>query len=361
VRRLLATAALAALTAGVAAAQSSREPVACGGLYTIQRGDTLHRIAVRAWGEEANYRTLWRHNRARLGFGGPSEIEVGQVIEVPCLDADGRPIPLAPAAEAAAAQTNIAEQVPEVAAISGAAEATNVGEASVADTAPDLALADSTTEAAPLGVDLSPAPEEAALLALAALQLELPPESYALREGGPVRVGLASPDCEAAQPADATRAECALVWSAPIVEQVAVWHSRRSMAPMDADADSAGLRLCRAAAVPEHLPEIAAFAEARAEAESAACLRAVAAGLADLAVTPAADADAALQDSTLRAALTEQTALTSVYDLRAAAPADDPEAARAIAAINAGIARLRASGQWFAAIDAALTGEVGAN
>ena len=86
-----ALAAALALLATSAAAQS-RPPIPCGAVYVIQRGDTLHRVAVRAYGPEATYRDLWDVNREQLGTRNPSLIEIGTEIFVPCLDADGAPI-----------------------------------------------------------------------------------------------------------------------------------------------------------------------------------------------------------------------------------------------------------------------------
>jgi polar amino acid transport system substrate-binding protein len=80
-RRALVTAFAALLADGAAAQQ-----IPCGGFHAVRQGDTLQRIAVRAYGPEASWRTLWAANRDRLG-GDPSLIEIGDLIFIPCLDA----------------------------------------------------------------------------------------------------------------------------------------------------------------------------------------------------------------------------------------------------------------------------------
>jgi polar amino acid transport system substrate-binding protein len=346
----LAAALAFALSAGAAAAQQSTTPIPCGTLYAIQRGDTLHRIAVRAYGPDATYRSLWLHNRARLGRGDPSQIEVGQVIEVPCLGPDGAPSPVAAATDPQPTEPGAATSAtPMVEGSAGAAK-----QASATTTPPRMAEVGPTA----VDIDVSQASGIVARLAIAALQLELAPGAFRLapEAGAPnaVRVGLVRPDCAAAK----AQATCdGLIWSDPIAEAVAVWHGRRAPPVVARAADLAGLRLCRAAGAPETLIVAAGLRVSRVEARAVDCLRAVADAQADVSLSPAGEADAAMADAELAAALRELVPLTSVYDLRAAAPADDPRAAGAIEAMNAGLRRLRDSGTWFAALDAALAGE----
>jgi hypothetical protein len=192
----------------------------------------------------------------------------------------------------------------------------------------------------------------AARLGLAALRLELGADGFALGpEGaapGALRVGVPAPDC------DATPRACAdALWSSPILEALAVAHARRASPQAKGFDDLRGVRVCRADSLPEALLAGRGVAASRA-ASTESCLRDVAAARADVAVTPASEADAALADPALAAALAEQVALTFLYDLKATGPADDPATAEAIAALDAGLARLRRTGAWFAAVDAAL-------
>ncbi|MEM9043764.1 MAG: transporter substrate-binding domain-containing protein [Pseudomonadota bacterium] len=66
------------------------EPIACGGIYTIVRGDTLDAIAQRAYQSEyrrGQFRGIFEANRATLP--GPSRLEVNQQILIPCLSGVG--------------------------------------------------------------------------------------------------------------------------------------------------------------------------------------------------------------------------------------------------------------------------------
>jgi hypothetical protein len=261
----------------------------------------------------------------------PSQIEIGREIEVPCLDAAGEPIPLA--------------STPAGAVAAATADAGAAGMATVEPAAP-----------APLLVTVADPAALSARLGLAALRLELGADGFALRPEGQVggaaptvlRVGVAAPDC------DATPAACAdALWSSAILEELAVVHARRASPQADGFDDLRGLRVCRADSLPEPLLAGRGVATARA-ASAESCLRDVAVAQADVAVTPAAEADAALADPALAAALAEQVALTFLYDVKATGPADDPATAEGIAALDAGLARLRRTGAWFAAVDAAL-------
>ena len=81
--------------------------VTCGGTYVIARGDTLSRVAKRAYGDPMLWNLLVDANRAILA-GGPENLAVGTAISVPCVDAGGGPLT---AEEASAAATSMAAVV----------------------------------------------------------------------------------------------------------------------------------------------------------------------------------------------------------------------------------------------------------
>ncbi len=93
-------AAVAAPTA--ARAQEGSASLACGSQYSIGRGDSLGSIATRAYGDPKRYDILLDANRDVIGEN-PNAIVPGMVISVPCLGADGNPMPIAVAAEDAEA------------------------------------------------------------------------------------------------------------------------------------------------------------------------------------------------------------------------------------------------------------------
>ncbi|MEM8793791.1 MAG: transporter substrate-binding domain-containing protein [Pseudomonadota bacterium] len=66
------------------------DPIACGGIYTIIRGDTLDQIARRAYQEDyrpGQFVQLFEANRATLP--NPATLEVNQQILIPCLSGAG--------------------------------------------------------------------------------------------------------------------------------------------------------------------------------------------------------------------------------------------------------------------------------
>jgi len=323
-------------TKGVAAGPGG---IVCGEPYVIRRGDTLQRLAVKVYGPDATWHALWAANRKRLGLGDPSLIEIGQTIIAPC------PISVEDAlqaqAEAAAAQ----------AAGQPAPDAVSSGD-------PRPALTVVRLPASPL----------AQAIALRALRETLGASGFGVADAPDadasatgLRFPLARPDCAADGAADGAMApEAAAVcarylWSAPLLEQTLVWHARADAEPLTTKAALAGLRVCRADSAPRIA--LAAPPDARIEdgGPTRACLAAVAEGRADVAVSAAIAADAALRDPALAAALAEQPALTTPVTLAAAAPKDDPLARAALAALELGLARMRDSGAWFAQVDAALS------
>jgi polar amino acid transport system substrate-binding protein len=65
----------------------ARSPVACGTTYTVERGDTLFRIAKRAYGNGKLYKKIYQTNREVLP--NSASVEIGDEIQIPCLDGTG--------------------------------------------------------------------------------------------------------------------------------------------------------------------------------------------------------------------------------------------------------------------------------
>lgn len=85
--------------------------VTCGAPYVVASGDTLSRIAERAYGDPTLFTSLVDANPGLAGSA--SAIEVGMTLEIPCLDASGQPVTAEAAAEGAAAmQAAVAAEGP---------------------------------------------------------------------------------------------------------------------------------------------------------------------------------------------------------------------------------------------------------
>jgi Protein of unknown function (DUF3300) len=74
--------------------------VACGGAYVMSGGDTLSRVAGRAYGDPMLYGLLVEANASVLA--DPNNVAVGTSILVPCVDASGRILTPEEASQAAA-------------------------------------------------------------------------------------------------------------------------------------------------------------------------------------------------------------------------------------------------------------------
>jgi len=82
------TAALLAIgTAAVPVIAVAKAPIACGTTYTIERSDTLFRIAVRAYGDGWLYKRIFQANRDLLAE--EASVEIGNELLIPCLDGAG--------------------------------------------------------------------------------------------------------------------------------------------------------------------------------------------------------------------------------------------------------------------------------
>ncbi len=81
-RAILTVGSLLAMAAGGAAAQQ----IECGSTYTVVRGDTLSKIAERAYGDQKTYQLIYNANAQVIGRN-PGIIEIGHVYSIPCLDA----------------------------------------------------------------------------------------------------------------------------------------------------------------------------------------------------------------------------------------------------------------------------------
>ena len=106
--RSLAAAVVASGLAAPAGAQVLRGDgsVTCGAPYAIARGDTLSRVAERAYGDPMLWDLLVEANRDVLG-GDPEHLAVGMSIAVPCVDVSGKLL----SAEEAAAEAGSIEAV----------------------------------------------------------------------------------------------------------------------------------------------------------------------------------------------------------------------------------------------------------
>lgn len=76
-------------TASIGTTAISQPSLRCGTTYTVQRGDTLFKIAERAYGDGWKYEQIFVANRDLLPDEG--SLEVGNELRIPCLAGAGTP------------------------------------------------------------------------------------------------------------------------------------------------------------------------------------------------------------------------------------------------------------------------------
>lgn len=366
--RSVCIAAILSGTAAVAQAQA----IQCGEPYVVRRGDTLQRIAERAYGPEASFRQLIAPNRDRFVRGDPSLIEIGDVLTIPCLgEAATEPEPPAtPTPEIAdAPSTDETPQTvdgpqpetprPDETAREPATPAEPTAEAtappdSVDPLPPEAAMPDAVTEALPDAATAEPTlligggPWSAAGLpvfraALARAGRDMPetverpavddPAALLRAADGPsVALAWPDPDCDAAEPGSAADARCTdLAWSTPLGEDVLTVLTRTGDA---ARPDAA----CRTPAT--RLVRLDADAGSPILRPLADCLADLAEGRLGTAYLMASE-DAEPPEGTV-----EAFARGRLVTVHAVALAGDAAGTDLLAALDDGLAMLREAGEW---------------
>lgn len=329
-----ATAAALVLMAAASAAQA-QALMTCGEPYVVRRGDTLQRIAVRAYGPEASFRDLLAPNADLFARVDPSLIEPGMVLSVPCRDAGAAPAPAPVGATAAEEAPVVPPPPPAAAAILAAPPAARLDAPAAAPQAAPAAprLLRIAAASAPAGDPALPrAMAREALARLGgALRVDAI-EDRAAHLGPLLGEGLYAaslpwlkPDCGAPDPDAEAALLCAeALWSAPLAE-VAV-------STLTRERPGGGSGLCAQVGLAP-----LAGAGARLEADPAACIAALAAGEVATALVESRAADRAIAALGVAGALREDMAAFRVVTLHAVALAGSADGAAALAALDAGL------------------------
>ncbi|HUF86408.1 MAG TPA: transporter substrate-binding domain-containing protein [Thermohalobaculum sp.] len=357
-------AAIALLT--VAAAAPAQEPLPCGTLYRVQPGDTLHSIAVRAYGE-GNYLAIFEANRDILP--NVTRIEVGTQLLIPCLDGSGPRT----RAEILPAPGQAATPAPGVAETGRGGQ---VGDAA-GDAADPLAALPADRELVLLtGPDFAPfvhpaLPEGGLTTELVRLAFERAAPARSVRivaaedwrahldllARGDADLGFPwyRPDCAMTGRLDkAMQRRCAdFTFSAPLFELPIAWYTRAGD-PLAGAQDAGALvgrRACRPASYftfdlrQAGLSPPATTLVFPPSAED--CFVLLEAGVVDSVTLARPQAAAEIARLGLEGRVAEIPALASVQTLHAIAPKASLEARAILAALDAGLAELRESGRWF--------------
>ena len=355
-------AALVGIVAGLPSEAAAQARIACGSFYRVAPGDTLHRIATRAYGK-GNYQAIFAANREILP--DTSRIEIGDELLIPCLDGTG------PRTRREALALGIAAGAETAAGGGAPAPAASAAEASASAIMPDDGGIGFLT-----GSDFAPfahrtLPEGGMITELVRLAMaRAAPErkvDVTFIDDWPAHLGLLDqgaydlgfpwyrPDCSRADRLSASmRRRCAgFDFSDPLFE-VAIGYYVRAGDPLAGAAAYDGLfgrRLCRPAGYftfdldQEDLREPNAtliFPPAALD-----CFTWLMRGEVDVVTLNRSLATAEISRLGLDGRVAEITALASAQTLHVVAPKGDPQGRAYLDLVNAGLADLRASGRWF--------------
>lgn len=334
---------------GAAATPAQAQAIACGGVYTIQRGDTLATIARRAYGAN-EYQIIYLANTEVIG-PDPNLVEVGMRLRIPCL---GDPAAAQQGGAARAAAVTPPEPVRP-----GAAEAVRYigvhGAAPFSDEG--LPGGGLFTEMMRLALQRSGAPAPSAVDFAPDWSSQL----GALLPGGGYDVGFpwVRPDCARPGTLGAeSRARCrSFTFSDPFFEVVLSFYTLKASEYAGARDHAAlqGARICR----PEGMfvgdleaeglvePNVSLVTPATAE----DCFRALMVGEVNIVTidAPAAEEAIAVVPRAGRR-VTELEGLATLQTLHAVAPRSSGAGRRAIERLNRGLTQMRGSGEWFSAL-----------
>ena len=359
-------------------------PIACGTIYEAQRGDWLHRIAVRAYGE-ANYLAIYRANRDVLR--DISSLAVGAQLLIPCLDGTGpstraeakamgmledpsaeakldaapvaaatMPAVSSPVPEVSAALAGASTPVLEISAVAVVAETPNIGLLSGPDFAPfaDPRLPEGGMIAELVSLSLArAAPDRPTRLSF------VDDWSHHLRllDSGEFDIGFPwyKPDCTRVDRLTGTmRESCTgFIFSNPLYEVAMRFYVRAGDPLAEATAPEAlfGKRICRPAGYFTFDLEQAELFEPNVTRvippAAADCFAWLARGDVDAVSVSASAAADEISHLGLDGRVSPITALASSQTLHVIAPEGNAEGRAYIDLVNEGLTELQRSGRWF--------------
>ncbi len=361
---LCAVGAIGVLGATTAMAQTACQP------YTIQPGDTLRAINLRAYGDD-HFRPLYQANQLVIG-PNPNLIEVGSVLDIPCAGngtAAGTPVRVEepepreqPVPAAAPVQDPVPESemtAPESPAALNVSFVTYDGNAPYSGRdLPNGGLATELLETAYLDTLPDAQIETTVVRDLPGFLRAMGSEAY--------DVGFPSirPDCNVIETLAVEMIElCAkYAFSQPFHEiPMAAWTLSGSPVSGAVDpAELSGSRICR----PEGLFTFDLDADRlpgrggalSTPANATACFEALAAGQTDVVSIPRNQAPPALAATGLEGRVVAVPALERGVTLHAVANQSNPAGVAAISRLNRGLAAMRADGSWFRIVARQLSG-----
>ena len=353
-------------------AGAEAQSLACGGEYTIKRGDTLQKVTRMAYGEGLSWSFLYNANKRVVG-PNPSLIEVGMVLKVPCRKGQtpgATAQSTAPAASAASTSTATSTST------SASAQATESSSSSTQSSVQVAARPPSAKIRFVTASDFAPFTDEnlpqggmiTEILDVAMKQVRSE-DQYKIdfvNDWGAQFSPLISdrhyeftfpwyrPNCDVIEKlGENSQFRCRnLAWSDPIFEQIISYYIRADETePPTVHSDLFGKTFCRPVGWATFMMEELDLSPPRIKminpVNAADCFEALLDGSADVVVMASITADDTIRKMGAVEQLTEVPTLASIVKLHAVTSIDNPQKEELLEVLNSGIKDVRESGKWF--------------
>ncbi|MEM7270675.1 MAG: transporter substrate-binding domain-containing protein [Pseudomonadota bacterium] len=355
---------------------ASAQTIACGGTYTVQRGDNLQKITRGAYGPALSWSYLYGKNKGVIG-ANPSIIEVGMTLNIPCRKG-----------QTPAAQTTAAASTATTEESSSASSATATAETETETTTAATSTTAAAPAAAPAERDRSP------MLRLVTASDYAPFHDESLEGGGmiteivdvalttvmdesdyridfindwgahlnplisdmsyDVSLSWFKPNCDVIEKLGAgSRFRCErLEFSDPLFEQIVSYFMRADdAAKPESHADLFGRAVCRPAGYSTFMMEEVDLVEPNITfvqpSGPSDCMEMLANGSVDAVVIASTVADDTIAQLGIADQVEEQPQLATIITLHAVTSIDNPSKDQIMATMNDGIRNVRESGKWF--------------
>lgn len=352
---------LATIASFGASTDASAQALACGQSYTVKPGDTLQRLTNRAYGPGKSYNLMYRPN-ARVIGRNPSQIEVGMVLQIPCLDGSsaGATAPIAAQPRSAAAAPTTAVRAPAAAVVAPTAISGPLSAKLRAVTATDWAPFQNQDQ------------EQGGMITeimSTALENELGQDGYKIDFINDYSAHLGTliadmaydiafswfrPNCDVIEKlGEDSQFRCNnLEWSDPVFEQIIGYYVRADDTDKpQAHSDLFGKTVCRPKGYSTFMMEEKDLSPPRINfvrpSATEQCFEMLLEGSTDAVVLASTVADDAISRIGAGALVEEVPELATIATLHAVTSINNPRKAAQLEVINRGVRGLRESGKWF--------------
>jgi polar amino acid transport system substrate-binding protein len=340
IRTLLMTSGLC-ITGVVASAQS----VPCGQDYTIQAGDYLSSIALRAYGDTGNYTLIYSANADVIG-SNPGSINVGDRIFIPCLSG---------AVSQSTANASVIREVKTTEQLPGPSNNQQIRVLSATGWAPfmdeDQAQGGLLTEIINLALENADDQPEYKIDFINDDGAHLNP--LIVDHAYDLSIGWSQPNCEdTSRMEDESKFRCNnLNFSDPLYEEVLGYYSLSSDPTFENHAELTGKRICRADAFTlaplEEVDLIEPTISIVRAPDAATCIDFILEGKADVALVAVDVATGRIGVLNVDAQVQLHEELTYVDVLHAVIAKTHPRGDEILTIVNNGLGNIKDSGLWF--------------